>query len=233
MPFWFKVFFLLGMSCESCGGPLGGSRDRICLSCAALLTIREDLRRDWGDPVLRNLGTDLLVSASRQVRSLRISAQRLTEVPREEAQRPEQIRSAGERRQQVVSPEAERKRKHRQEAEPSSSDETETPRNISRPAEKSRKDSPQVGAFPKSGGPLEDPHRDHRGPRPAQVGRSGEQRLELRSNLFSGPEAQETRERSRRRRRDRERTPPQGLAERHLTLPDEYKEGGRKRKRER
>eukprot|EP00438_Fugacium_kawagutii_P006077 Skav200578 [mRNA] locus=scaffold917:289673:295611:- [translate_table: standard] len=61
---------------QACGGPLGASRDRICLGCAAVNTIQEELRSPWPSASLRAIGTDLLVSCSRHLRAVRITSLR-------------------------------------------------------------------------------------------------------------------------------------------------------------
>ena len=76
------------MTCELCSGPLGGSRDPVCLGCAALTTLQGELRQDWHSGVVRGIATDLLISTSRQVRALRVHAQRVHQ-ERSEDKRPE------------------------------------------------------------------------------------------------------------------------------------------------
>lgn len=64
------------MVCERCNGPLGASRDPICLGCAAVSAIEEELRSEWPSASVRAIGTDLLVSCSRHIRALRITTGR-------------------------------------------------------------------------------------------------------------------------------------------------------------
>lgn len=64
------------MVCESCNGPLGASRDPICLACAAVNTVEDELKAEWPNGSVKALATDLLVSCARHVRALRVTTLR-------------------------------------------------------------------------------------------------------------------------------------------------------------
>ena len=62
---------LMALRCNRCGQDEPHLGDSWCLACSATEAINGELRSGWGNPGSRSVATDILVSATRQLRALR------------------------------------------------------------------------------------------------------------------------------------------------------------------
>ena len=65
--------------CDSCKREIFSSHSNYCVACGAALTLQYEIRQDWGCTVLKGLGTDLALTAARQVRALRLQSLKIAE----------------------------------------------------------------------------------------------------------------------------------------------------------
>lgn len=67
------------MKCRSCCSTVYTERSDLCLPCAAAETLTNEFRSSFGSETIKNLATDVIITASRQVRALRLFSLRLLE----------------------------------------------------------------------------------------------------------------------------------------------------------
>ena len=60
------------MFCRECRGTLYDRRSDLCLACGAIETLKEEFKEPWNNGRLRDISADIVVSALRSVRALRI-----------------------------------------------------------------------------------------------------------------------------------------------------------------
>lgn len=220
------------MVCEACNGPIGLSRDPICLGCAAVNTIQEELKAEWPSASLRNLGADLLVSCSRHLRAFRLTSLRAYAEAEEKgrleeraARRREEEGHGDQRRDPAVKAEEESYSYSEEEEEarpPSRSERSGTPAGITAKSKagptgegKGRRDRTDRSSDSER---VEEP-RGRREPREA-LPRAG--RGENRNLVRAGRHHDEgTTPRKRRHKSRQEDTAPIQLHQRHLVLQDE------------
>lgn len=237
------------MVCESCNGPLGASRDRICLGCAAVNTIKEELRSEWPSASLRALGTDLLVSCSRHIRAIRVTSVRAYA----EAEERGRFEAKAEAKRSEAPEDESRARGAGVEDEESYEySEDESAEAVEPKRERSRTPA-GISAKTKAGPPAEVKLVSSRDPIPSEGDKSGDSRLKKEAREALPRKAPGDNRNLKRHRRDddEERSPrprrrtSRGkeaeeiqLHQRHLVLQDERepqrrRPGGRKRWRRR
>lgn len=67
------------MKCRSCSAPLYSDRSPYCLPCSAADCLAKEFQQPFGSSVVRNLATDVALSAARQVRAFRLFSLRARE----------------------------------------------------------------------------------------------------------------------------------------------------------